>query len=82
MEQVKVGLEVLHHLVHMLLHMVEKEDMDVILVVLVHLIVKNLHIETVEMEVVLSPLEVVKVGVEDMVVMMILVLLVLVIVIV
>tara|TARA_Y100001958_G_scaffold56045_1_gene37640 strand:+ start:362 stop:463 length:102 start_codon:yes stop_codon:yes gene_type:complete len=33
--------------------MVEKEDMDVILVVLVHLIVKNPHIETVEMEVVL-----------------------------
>tara|TARA_B100000575_G_scaffold75436_1_gene58889 strand:+ start:349 stop:537 length:189 start_codon:yes stop_codon:yes gene_type:complete len=56
--------------------MVEKEDMDVILVVLVHLIVKNPHIETVEMEVVLTALEVVKVGVEDLVVMMILVLVV------
>ena len=66
---------------HMLLHTVDKEDMGVILVVLVHLIVKNLHIETVEMEVVLSLLEVVKVGVEDMVVIVILVLLVLVIVI-
>ena len=53
--------------------MVEKEDMDVILVVLVHLIVKNPLIETVEMEVVLTALEVVKVGVEHMVVIVILV---------
>ena len=68
MEQVKVGLEVLHHLVRMLLHMVEKEVEDVIMEVLAHHLVKNPHIEMVEMVVVLLALEVVKAVVMDTVV--------------